>query len=763
MHNLSESLAPFTPAELTPAAAPAELAPVVPMPVGRYAIPAEDTAKGGAWDVLKQKERDRVNVLLDCFRQLEAAPNLSHEIEALAFRLRHVKGFSAGTLKAAYYKWLKHGWKSLRRTGYTVNRSPLPPEFILFWRALCECHGRSIVTALDELLKLWFAGKPVPGYGELQADGKTRAEGTWLDWWHREHPLEDAPALCPGVPEGWSKSTLYEVGPTRIERRWATRGLAAVKPLLPALIRDTSKLLPLQLLTMDDFETDQWAFARNPRTRELQLVKVTGIAVMDVATRRVIALLMKPRFRDEDGKQEAITRAEVRLLFFQVLRDYGIPHCGQTWLVENAAAAITSELELTTRNLFGGRIQITRTGLIHDKVFANGFIERGGKPQQKGWIEARYNLVHNRADALPGQKGANYLVKPGDLEAKLQYAGHLIGQGRDDAQLTDEQISRLRLPFKSAEELIAFYMSELFPRLDARVEHKMGGFEVLRRWRRSVHDTWHEFEELAGVAPEEYPTLEWFPRELRESSRMRWDRLIKQVRCEKIAEQVLMMLLLTPKQVKTRKTGVTLTHNGKGYSFADKRALELRIPEGTDVLCYFDPARPHSVHICDLEGRHLVELKSLTVDITDAAAMDSATAEISALYNSILSTIRARPLHAAADQQRLEDRKHNDAIVAERAASSPSPASSLSPVRKHLAKRQGLTAALTRDCFAAPGTPVHTANAEEMAQTVIASSIDRAARESEAEKAQAIDPAHVLAQHAAKAKAAAPAADSSWM
>jgi hypothetical protein len=368
---------------------------------------------------------------------------------------------------------------------------------------------------------------------------------------------------------------------------------------------------------MDDFEADQEVLAKNPRTGEWGITKVTGVAVMDVATRRVIAVLMKPRFKDEDGKRENITRAEVRFLVYQVIRDYGIPRCGQTWLVENAAAAITGELEITLRNLFGGRVQVTRTGLLHDKTLANGFVERGGKPQQKGWIEARFNLVHNEAADLPGQKGANYLVKPGDHADKVRYTEQLVGQGRDDAQLTDEQIRRLRVPFKSADELIACYMSEIFPRIDRRVEHAMRGFEVLRRWRRSEHDTWHEWDELAtaGLTEAERGALQWFPRDLRESSRMRWDRLIGQVQITKVADHILMMLLLTPKSAKTRKTGITFTHAGEGYSFADKRALALRIPEGTEVLCYFDPARPSHVHLCDLEGRHLVTLQSLTVPV----------------------------------------------------------------------------------------------------------------------------------------------------
>jgi hypothetical protein len=728
---MSTELVPVPPSDPVPAAP--VLAEIIPLPVGRYAIPLEDTREGGRWEKITQRERDRINLFLFCFGQMEAAHTMVREVQALAFRFRHLNGYSEGNIIAAYYAWKKGGWYALVRK-YKVNASPLPPEFLEHWRALCEQNGRSIIKAMEKLYRAWFAGEAIPGYGELQADRRTRAPGTWIDWWHRTRPEEDAPRTCPGTPEGWSKSTLYENGPTKIERTWATLGLAAVRTMLPSLIRDTGKLLPLQLLTMDDFETDQEVLALNPRTRQWQVTKVTGIAVMDVATRRIIAVLMKPRFKDEDGTLKAITRAEVRFLVYQVLRDYGIPATGMTFLVENAAAAITTELDLTLRNLFGGRVGVTRTGLIHDKVFSNGFMERGGKPWLKGWIESFFNLMHNEAAELPGQKGANYLVQPGDHAMKVQYTEHLIGQGERDARLTEAQIQRLQLPFKSSDELIAFYIDTIFARIENRVTHKMQGFEVLKRWRRSEHDTWHEWEEIGSTTPDEREMLQWFPREQRESSRMRWDRLFPQVTLERPAARVLAMLLLTPKLVKMRKTGVTLTHNGQGYSFADKRALQLRIPEGTEVLCYFDPYRPQWVHICDLEGRHLAELRSLKVDMTDVAAMDDASKHLSELYNSILSTIRNRPLHQEADRKQLEAKAHNASIVAEAngtrppeeaapAAPAPQP---LSPVRAHLAKiAKGVTQTLARDQFAPRAA--HTPVGEAMAETIIASAEERAA------------------------------------
>jgi hypothetical protein len=159
---------------------------------------------------------------------------------------------------------------------------------------------------------------------------------------------------------------------------------------------------------------------------------------------------------------------------------------------------------------------------------------------------------------------------------------------------------------------------------------------------------------------------------------------------------------------------VTFVHNGQGYTFADKRALALRLANGTDVLAYFDPAQPTAVHVCDLAGRYLVELRSLHVDLTNQAAMDDASRHISQLYQSILGGIRARPLHQLADQQQAADRAHNAAIVAETA-----PATERKP---------GLTAVLNRTVSApAPGEAVHTPTAEATAQAMVSAAQARTA------------------------------------
>src|SRR5690606_32680026 len=124
----------------------------------------------------------------------------------------------------------------------------------------------------------------------------------------------EIPSICPGYPDGWGKSNLYAIQPKKAARALATRGFAAAKAHLPSMLRDTSKLLPLQLITIDDFEADHLCFFVDPTSGQRYLAKVTGVAAMDVATRRILGLILKPRAPDAKGKEQAITRAEVRLL-----------------------------------------------------------------------------------------------------------------------------------------------------------------------------------------------------------------------------------------------------------------------------------------------------------------------------------------------------------------------------------------------------------------------------------------------------------------
>lgn len=619
---------------------------VVAFPSGRYAIPVDEM---GDFLKLGRKEQYRIKMLLTCFREMEAdAAGSVKAAETLAFKLRHLRGFGASNLQQLFRKWKGNGWRTLVR-GYTNGGEKLPPAFVDHFRAMTENNGRSIQQAINTIKRDWMSGEKVPGFG------------TWHDWFFKQWPERDAPTICPGFPTGWGKSNLYALRPSKASRKLKSRGFGAAQGLLPSMVRTTANLMPLQLIAIDDFEADHLCVYTDPATHKRTLVKMVGIAAMDVATRRIVGLVLKPRLENEHGREQAITRAEVRLLLFNLLSEHGVPSCGMTILAENAAAAVTSELQTTLGNLFGGRVAVTRTGLIHDRVAKGGFIERGGKPWLKGWIESAFNLLHNIAEPLPGYKGRNYLEKPGDFEESKRVTERLIGQGPRDARLSPEQLEKARLPFLSSDELAGAYM-RVFDIMETRTAHRMEGFDKVMEWRRDEGEAWQPFVELAALPEAEQVAV--ILNERMQSPRERWLALRDKVTCKPVSEAALALLLLTPKTAKIAKHKLTFSHNGQGYTFAERGTFLDKAQEGEKVLVYFDAANADRAHVCRQDGRYIGAVRRLgAVDILDKDAVNEAERTLAAIRNGVLADVRARPLHKAEAQQLAADATHNAKLI----------------------------------------------------------------------------------------------------
>jgi len=643
----------MSPALATTAAPALEIAPVssaelIAFPTGRYAIPHDDMA---AFTTLPIADQERIKQALIYIAKMEKE-GVTQMSATLAFQLRNVPGWSRATLTNLYYRWKEHGWVGLKRN-YNSGKDPLPREFIQHFRALCENNGRSIAQARNALIRAWYAGESIPGFG------------TWREWHFSMWPERDIPLSCQRTPDGWGKSNLYTLQPTKAQRALKTRGVAAARAHLLTMMRDPSRLLPLQLVVIDDFECDQECVVRGQR----KLCRMVGIAAMDVATRRIIGMVMKPRLTDDEGKQQAITRAEVRVLLYQMLKDHGVPAHGMTILCEKAAAAITAELETTFLNLFGGRVSITRTTTLDHKTLAGGFNETGGKPWLKGWIESFFNLLHNvAAGVVQGNKGRNYIHKPADLEEKKRYTERLLGTGNKDANLTDEQVERVILPFSSPEELCDLYL-KIFSWIEGRTDHDLLGFDEIQEWRAHPSEAPRPLAELNSTVARQFPDYEILsPR--KESPRERWDRLYPHVQRNGVEPYVLMLLLLTPKKAKRSGFKLTFAHNGQGYTWVIPPRGELAetLADNTECLVYFDPADARIAHVARMNGSYLGEVKRWgAVDITDSDAVTTAERELAKLYAEVRATVAERPLHVAENDRLVAMRGHNDAIKAETA------------------------------------------------------------------------------------------------
>lgn len=607
-----------------------------------------------AYGRLALEQKQRVSFLLQLFAEMQTAPDgLVRASERLA-ALHPGRGFSASNLRGLYYKFRASGWRALAKI-YAKPNKKLPPEFVQEVKRRIEANARSARAAMAELKDAWARGESIPGYG------------TWREFHAYRFPERDVPARWPFgfYPEGWSERNLYDQQSSKAERTLKRRGIAAAKRYLPHVARDLSGLRPLELIVIDDFEPDFMVQAWNPETKRWQICRCTGLLAQDAATRRKLAVGLKPRFKDEDGKSISITRADVQTLLYSVFSTHGLPTAyGCTLLCENASAAITGDFELALELLLG--VQVTRTGLIFERTLRNGFKQAGGKPWEKGTIESLFNLVHNTAASLPGQKGASYQLKPADLEAKLLYAEKLLNLDG----LPPEVVAELRVPFLKFDEALTA-MERIFARIEERTDHRCDGFREVFHYR---------LPKTAALLPEGDPALALATPEqllaaevvtLRESPLQRWERLVSETKFQPIAAHLLACLLLTPKKITLRNHKLCFAHASQGYTYFDAESEIMRLPEGTDVLGYFDPARPEVLHVTDLKGHYLGQVRrhGYRVAINDPAAIAAEQAAVSHLVRSLVAGLNAR--HAGENARLAADDAHNVRLQLEHGVSEP--------------------------------------------------------------------------------------------
>jgi hypothetical protein len=628
------------------------------------------------WISLGLVERERV-------RELLAVMQAAHDddrgvvkaLQAVALQNHGRPGWSFPTLRTRYYAWLadNRSWRAL-----TLNYrhgSSLPAAFTDFLRTMVLREHRSRKQAIHRVRELWREGRPVPGYG------------SWREWFASAYPDREAPKHFAGdYPQGWGKSNLYDNMPSRVQHTLATRGRAAAEKMLPHIERDPGRLRFLELLAVDDFECDAMAiYDRKP-------VRVRGIAIIDVASRTHLAVGFKPAITGDEGRRVAITRADVQGLLRSVFETWGVPRdYPMTVLCENAAAAVTAELEASLDLFFNGQVRISRTGMLNHKTLANGFIERGGKPNEKGWIESLFNLMHNRAGNLPGQKGSRYDNAPGDLEAKLKYVAQLAAY----ENVTDETWDEFRTPFMSFDELVSAY-EEVFDWMDNRTEHKLLGFDEVREWRLGPGDMpkpMHLFPRSVG----EQEKCEILPAR-KESPVERRGKLMRGVAFLKVRTPVLALLAFTARFVTVKNHRVTFTLRDKGYTYAETSECKLRtraggrVENGTEITGYFDEKVMARLYCFTRDGAYLGELERLggPVDIKDDKAISEAAGQLARFYHEHVEGPVRRLLaddSAAADGMR----EHNNALVKR-----------LGREDGGLKKRESLSKTLGRDTYDAP-------------------------------------------------------------
>jgi hypothetical protein len=707
-----------------------------------------------AFGKLTPDQKGRVSFLIQLFIEMKTSPEGVVACSDRLAALHPGNGFSGSNLRTLYYAFRRRGWRALAK----IYKGPkkTSAEFEEEVKRRTDNNARSARAVFAELKDAWARGESIPGYG------------TWREYHAYLYPERDMPERYPFgfFPEGWCESTLYTKRSNIAQRKMKTHGYSLAKRYLPHVVRDTSQLRPLELITIDDFELDFLVRAFNPVRARWEICHAAGLLAIDVATRRKLAVALVPRFKlsraernkydertaahaeltggetetaEEKKHRISITRADVQSLLHVVFSTHGKPcDYGCTILCENASAAITDDFELALELLLG--VQVARTGLIDAKTLTNGFLQGGGKPWQKGWIESLFNLAWNTAGALPGQKGSSYQLRPADLAAKILYAEKLFTLDG----LTPEIAAQLRVPFFTIDQALEG-LERIFERIERRTDHKCQGF-------LQVFD--YQVPEVAGLLAEsdlallsQEQILACTPVPRAESTVERWNRLRPACRFERIADYVLACLLLTPRKFVLRNLRLTTAKDG-GLTFADADSPVMKLQDGTELLGYYDGSRANKVFVTDLKGRYIGTVRRReAVDIRNQAAISAEAGEVMRMIRSlVIEPLRER--HAAEDAQLGSDRAHNEQLLranhllpAETAPGEPrtatmgitagatAPAKATTDTARPATLSRKLTHPIARDAFAGP----------QLAQAISAEVGDHDAGKTRAEALQQAD------------------------
>lgn len=670
----------------------------------RFNVPLADNDE---FSLLKPKWRHQITLtlrILERVHELRNGGDFVRATDQLAVSYSHLNGFSGVSLRRKYAAYIESGckWRSLVK-GYKAP-SKQPKEFIEFLKGLIEQNGRSVAAAIAKLRdEIWPSGAEIPGYG------------SWMTFFRATHPQLDVPERFPAIwPQGWHPDNLRKYGPSRAERKIFGEGIASAHGNLPVIRRDPSKLRPMEWIVIDDFQLDvMCVFAGDPeRGLKAQTAYVGGLLAMCVGTRKKLARLFGPMVDREEKQKDGTVKTvrssvraiDVQALLYTIFRDHGLPDYDVTIICENRSASIAPELELMLSTVYEGRIKVRRTSLIDHKTLPNGFVEGGGTPWEKGWIESEFNYLWNLLAPTKGYKGSNERLNgPADLPDKLKYAAKFLSAGdkASDLNLPPEIVDELHLPFLNEAQLAQAF-DFVLERSERRTKHRMLGFDTVTEFRwgnpklpapAGIDPVGpNSFRALGALTRQEQ--LQMVPEERKESPLERWERLSAANPRSGLKEHALALFLLTPNRATWRNHAVTFSRKGLGgFSYVDDDNLMAEVPERTDVLAYVDFNAPASAYVTHLDGRPIGVLRMLGdstrgVDITDDDAMAKARARRAEIVNRVLAQVRARPLHKAADEQLAADRAHNDAVVA-----TYREATALVPAAERLAAARGEVAA----------------------------------------------------------------------
>ncbi len=573
--------------------------------------PALTTEERGRLGNLAQRTKLRAHVTMcrEVLHLLRTGLVRSKEKAFAKVAVDHAGTLSADRLKKKFNAWLLEGERALidhamcgeigcgfPDCGNRARGSRVPDAVLREWariaeenRATMRTGTRSFKHAWRVILDMLYKGAVIGEFGD------------WRALWQLLHPLKATPNHCPWSslhrPDGWSFSNFMLHKPRAAETAVAQRGLAVARKHLPQVRKDYSQLRPGEVVVIDDkrFDFKVWCVVDG----KPQLVELWALVAMDAATRKVLRITLHPRYTRPDGSAQGIERRHVQHLLAGMWATVGVPRHWECEVVaENASAAVSAEFEGLVSNLFGGRVKIRRTGLWIGKSLVKGFAEHGGNPNGKAILESFFgHRLDVALGGIRGAMGANYLLKPGDFDARQQNA--LAVMKKLEGRATYEEFARV-MPFDSIEKAVP-QVREAIHFLENNREHKLQGFDDFHLWRPSLAADWEPVVGSAGLATLRGQFGDEFVNDLlrrdglswtgKESVSDRWARLYRGDDFERLGVEALHEVWLDVARTKYTGNGELCADLGRGrkifFTGSDHLARA-----GDEVLLRFDADAP---------------------------------------------------------------------------------------------------------------------------------------------------------------------------
>jgi hypothetical protein len=461
-------------------------------------------------------------------------------------------------------------WRSLTSTN-------MPEEFLAYCESKLGKFAREDGKrqALLSIQKHWRVGRDEQG-------NECAVPGYEAKWSKRDRE---------NLPAGWSYSNIMRQMKKRARATKAVLKMlhiseSAARELLPQMLGSRGKLRFLEKITFDDVRMDWLVF--NPASGQAE--ELWLLVARDEATAMVLGFVMHPRTIREDGTASSLGARHMKELAAYILERYPLPPYPEHWIVERGTATLKEAVQAALGELLNNRIKVHYTSMIGDRS-AVGYKEKAkGNSRGKASHEAHNRLFHTQLSFVEGQTGADWSIRPADLEARVKECQAIHEFSKT---LPESKRGEVRWPLRTLAQARVI-IEQICHDQNCRDKHDLEGFDqVIERW---TGEKW-EVVESAPVGAE--------CRVRKERPYERAMKLIRSVeKWDRISPQIIVSFLEhTQRFEAVEENGeIHFTHEGAILKF---RHSGDPLPPGTKCLVYHHPATPEFIHLTTGDGRIL--------------------------------------------------------------------------------------------------------------------------------------------------------------